>query len=239
MIILKTKGSSKKEGTTLPLFVIRETENCFVIERVGTGRDIPAQEIKKESIPEDGRVVYFWSHYGFGLVPALDYDDSRDSGAFYTSKYGCPEGAVLTIARRGATCVLVITSLCHAESDFVIRQVPGPSIELVDEFIPGFSTAARAKKSRAKMELVRQINPLDSLTAIEKQVDLLTMLVLSLARKQPTAEQPAWLDELETVFSATSSVQEGSLEKAVESMGEYKAHIRALQEEYFHNRSTT
>lgn len=233
MIVLKTPGSASKENTTAPLFVIRETDSYFEISRVGTGADVPMQKVSKDSIPEDGRVVYFWSHYGFGLVPALDYDDARDSAAFYSTKYGCPEGAVMTIARRGSTCVLVATAYCHAESDFVIRQVPGPSIELVDEFIPGFSATARAKKSRAKMELVRHLNPLDSLAALEKQVDLLTMLVLSLARKQPAAEQPAWLDELETVFNDTSSVQEDALEKAVASMGEYKSHIRALQDVYF------
>lgn len=96
---------------------------------------------------------------------------------------------------------------------------------------------AFVKKIKAKRQLLSGLTPTDSLSALEKQVDLLTMLVLSLARKQPTAEQPAWLDELETVFNNTSSVQEDALEKAVTSMGEYKARIRALQEEYFKNRS--
>ena len=109
------------------------------------------------------------------------------------------------------------------------------------EFIKTLDPELRAfvTKSKAKRKLLSGLTPTDSLSALEKQVDLLTMLVLSLARKQPVAEQPAWLDELETVFVDTSSVQEDALEKAVASMGEYKAHIRALQEEYFRNRSTT
>ena len=232
MIVIRTQGVKDFKSLTTPVFIIEETDTSFVVTREHSNNRETCTILKKD-VPDDNRAVYFWSHFGLGLVEANDYDSSRDSSAFYMYKYGCPEGPIIAVARRGDVAVLVCGPTCHAKSDFVIRQVPGPSIKLVDEFIPGFSATARAKKSRAKMELIRQVNPLDSLSALEKQVDLLTMLVLSLARKQPAAEQPAWLDELETVFNDTSSVQEDALEKAVASMGEYKSLLRALQDVYF------
>jgi len=93
------------------------------------------------------------------------------------------------------------------------------------------------RRNAAKLELVAKINPLDSLSALEKQLDLLTALVLTLAAKQPKDEQPEWLESLSQTYAATASVEPLNIDKAIRSMGDYKAHVREVQDQYFKSRS--
>jgi hypothetical protein len=235
MIIAKGACSTQRDETTYPMFIIREDTEKFIVKRVNTGHDIGSQEIIKSDIPDSGRLVFFWSHYGLGLIPAPDYDDSREVNAFYMHKYGCQEGAPITVARSGDISVLICTAFCYAETDFVVRQIPGPSIDLVDEFIPGFSKAPGASKIRAKMELMRSVNLLDSIAALEKQIDLLTALVLELAIAQPENEQPKLISKISDLVNGPTSVSD--FDKTLSDVITYKSRIRALQAQYFKDRN--
>jgi hypothetical protein len=228
MIVIRTTGVKDVEESTAAVFIISETVDEYQVCR--TLSDESIQTIKKSDIPDDGRIVYFWSHYGFGLVPAPDYDSSRDSAAFYIHKYGCYEGPVITVARQGDKSVLVCGAACHAKTEFVIRQVPGPSIDLVEEFIPGFSSSSRALKSRAKMELIKQINPLDSLAALENQVDLLTAVIICLMSGDPV---PPWVNDFVKTMQQNSSFMGRTPEQVVAMVNDEKSKIRGLQKEYF------
>ena len=170
-----------------------------------------------------------------GIIEQSLYVDSRDWASVMRHKdFFRMFGAVYFGPTPEESVLIISSSMFASDGVEVIKQEYAPYGAAASTVCP--SAVAVRKRNGAKLELISKINPLDSLAAMEKQVDLLTLLVLTLAAKQPKDEQPEWLDALNTVFSETGSIDEGNIEASIKSMGDYKAHIRQLQEQYFKNR---
>ena len=236
-IIVQARQLEDVKDVKDPYFEIAEIKpESIKLSRKNAGSDHSIMLSMSDLKPFSAMTLYWSSEHGF--IVASNLTASRDSDAFYRFHYGCNEGALASFARGGRNdCALVLYGTTFTKGA-EIENVSGfmRTGVLLDKFLPGYLNAT-SKARDAKVTLMEGLSPLDSLASLEKQVDLLTMLVLSLARKQPVDEQPTWLDELEEVFNNTASVQEEGLEKAIKSMGEYKAHIRTLQEEYFKARN--
>lgn len=236
-IIVQARQLKDLKDFSDPYFELSElTTGSVKLTRKNTGHNHSIKLSIENLNPFTAQTIYWSAERGF--IVAANLTSSRDSDAFYRFYCGCFEGALVSFARGGQdNCALVLYGATLIDGLDVenVNEIMRTSV-LLDKFLPGYLNVTR-KALDAKITLMEGLSPLDSLSSLEKQVDLLTILVLSLARKQPPSEQPAWLDELEEVFSGTSSVDESDLEAAVKSMSVYKAHIRALQNQYFKDRN--
>jgi len=82
---------------------------------------------------------------------------------------------------------------------------------------------------KLKKELLREINNQDSISALEKQVDLLTSLVLETL---PTKKSEQWVKDLKEVFPTIDSTSSIGKSKALESIVAYKQKLRRLISDY-------
>lgn len=92
-------------------------------------------------------------------------------------------------------------------------------------------------RNKAKRELLSKINTGDALAALEKQLDLMTGLVVQLAAS--LAAPPDWLDPLKAVLAQNASTQYKSDAQNIVEIGVQKKQLRALQAQYFAARSQT
>ena len=94
-------------------------------------------------------------------------------------------------------------------------------------------------RNKAKRPLLAQIKPEDSIAALEKQLDLVTQLVITLSASLPAAQVPNWLAALTTMMSQSSATQFMGDDAAVSDIAATKAVIRKLQTTYFNLRQVT
>lgn len=237
MIILRSKLIETPEEFDKPLIVVHINGGDFVIERNNAGEG-DSLRLSIDDVQPWACKYFYWSFTGHGFIESEDFSESRDADSFMRSRYGCTEGPVLVVARGGSDeLALVVTQPAHTDLPFVQYDKFGPSIDAVDTVIPGFASSDRARANKAKRDLLGQINPVSVLAEQEKQIDLLSMLVIALAEKQPEDERPEWLPQFKAVIEQGSSLQFKGPAKAIEDIAERKAHIRALQEQYFKAKS--
>ena len=92
-------------------------------------------------------------------------------------------------------------------------------------------------KNKAKRRLLSQIKAEDSLAALEKQVDLLSQLVMAMAQSLPSDQRPTWLDSFQTNLSQDTSTQFMGEVVSVADIHAHKTRMRTLQSAYFAQRS--
>lgn len=236
MIVLKTSFVESAEGYEDPLLVIAAADDGYRVSRLNMG-DGPDLVVRATDIEPWGRKVYYWSAYGNGFLAGTDYEESRDYDAFMRARFGCVEGPVFVAARGGADeLVIVATAATHTDLPYEHHHGYGPSILAVEQAIPGFMESQRAKQNKAKRDLLERISPIAMLAEQEKQIDLLSLLVLELAEKQPVEERPAWLAEFKAIVEQHSSTQFKGVSGALADVGERKARMRELQRAYFEQR---
>jgi hypothetical protein len=92
-------------------------------------------------------------------------------------------------------------------------------------------------KNKAKRRLLSQVKAEDSLAALEKQVDLLSQLVITMAQSLPSDQRPTWLDSFQTNLSQDTSTQFMGEVVSVADIHAHKTRMRTLQSAYFAQRS--
>ena len=92
-------------------------------------------------------------------------------------------------------------------------------------------------KNKAKRRLLSQVKAEDSLAALEKQVDLLSQLVMAMAQSLPSDQRPTWLDSFQTNLSQDTSTQFMGEVVSVADIHAHKTRMRTLQSAYFAQRS--
>jgi len=92
-------------------------------------------------------------------------------------------------------------------------------------------------KNKAKRRLLSQIKAEDSLAALEKQVDLLSQLVIAMAQSLPSDQRPTWLDSFQVNLSQDTSTQFMGEVVSVADIHAHKTRMRTLQSAYFAQRS--
>lgn len=96
--------------------------------------------------------------------------------------------------------------------------------------------AASVDKARAKRPLLARVNTIDTVAELEKQVDLLSTLVVALVDALPEANRPAWYPAFKVMLASGSSTQFKSEEACIADVSGIKNSIRQLQSTYFNIR---
>jgi hypothetical protein len=239
MIVIKAKvlaeTPSPEDVFQEPALIVAPDGGGYRLTRLNFG---PAASvtITVGDVAPWGREVYYWSVYGDGFIKASNYEDSRDYDAFMRSRFGCSEGPVFVAARGGADELAVVTFVpTFTELPYTVHGY-GPAIGAVELVIPGYLNSQRAKANKAKRDLLEKVNPVAMLSEMEKQIDLLSALVVDLAEKQPEAERPAWLPQFKAVLAQNSAVQFKGPDAALADIAERKQNMRDLQRLYFEER---
>jgi hypothetical protein len=108
--------------------------------------------------------------------------------------------------------------------------------QVIDEIVPGFQQNYY-RRHRAKTALLRAVNPLNSLAELEKQVDLLSAIVLELvARAVPEAERPAWWGRFAALAAEYDSTTMKGPDAALDDIEAQKQNIRGLVAAYYQSR---
>jgi len=193
---------------------------------------VPAEYFEPWSI----HVVY-WGAGEFRYV--TDYAEVRDKDAFMRQHYGCREGIIAEVA-WGATpsqCVVMTFSPAFYEGKYQRIDRADRSANYVEELIPGFA-ARRLQYTNARREMFSGVNMSDSLADLEKQVDLLTQVVVTLAQKHlDDDERPKWFDQFVSIFNLNDSTKFKTPEENIEAIGETKSNLRQAQQVYFSKKS--
>ena len=84
-----------------------------------------------------------------------------------------------------------------------------------------------------KIALLRKLNPLDSLAALEKQVDLLSALVVQLAALVPGHEAIELVEQLQHIIDEASANAGKTDEQIVAGVMSFKTALRQAQADYF------
>ncbi len=235
MIVLKAQFVPNADDYTDPLLVVEKIEDGYRLSRRNKGIG-PSLEITASDIDPWGRNLYFWSVYGDGFVKATDYENSRDYDAFMRVRYGCPEGPIIVAARGGSNELAIVSTVPTHTGQPYLTHGYGPSIDAVELAIPGYKATPRARANKAKRELLEQVNPINMLAEQEKQIDLLSLLVLELAEKQPESEQPGWLPAFREMVEQHASTQFKGAASALNDVAARKAQMREIQRAYFDKR---
>ena len=90
--------------------------------------------------------------------------------------------------------------------------------------------AAFVDKCKKKRKLLSKLNPLDSLAALENQVDLLTSILIRLINGDP---MPPWVKEFIKTMQQNSSMMGRTPDQIVSIVSDEKSKVRNLQKEYF------
>lgn len=237
MIILRSQFIEKADEYQAPLIIIHKDDVSLIIERLNAG-DGAVLRLSVDDIQPWEYKYFYWSFTKGGFLEADDFANSRDGDAFMRSHRGCQEGAVLTVARGETDEIFVVVSQpMHTDLPFNVHDKFGSSTSILGEIIPGFLDGPFMRSVIAKNDLIARVNPMSMLAEQEKQIDLLSMLVISLAEKQPEDERPDWLPQFKAMLEQSSSLQFKGPDKAIEGIADRKAHIRSLQEQYYKTKS--
>ena len=236
MIILKTGFIDNVDEFTDPLVFIEQAPDGYQITRRNAGAGEPLT-LRASDLPPWGMKLYYWSFTGHGFMEGVGFEDNRDADSFMRSRFGCNEGPVLSVARGlGDELALILFKPTHTDLAWTRQQGFGSSIEAFDQALPGFSCSPQAVTNLAKRDLLRQVGPINMLAEQEKQIDLLSMLVVDLAQKQPLEQQPHWLAAFKAMLEQHNSVQFKGVASALADVEQRKARMRDLQRAYFAQR---
>lgn len=214
-------------------FMIQISDHGISITRVATG--VTATVTLFDAIERyPGGVAIKWSEvYGFVLVSVDSLINDKGLGAYLVQMRNIEQNIATIVPNEEGTALaaVIYTAFTYTGEIVEVQRVCGMA-EAVNEVFPGY-LESRTKFRDAKIDLLSAIGSNDSLSSLEKQVDLLSTLVIALVEKQPEYERPDWLSQFKTVIEQGSSLRFKGPLKAIEDIAERKAHIRALQEQYF------
>lgn len=231
-IVIKASSINPPVDFDRPLLCIDQLLDSYRISRFNVP-SAPDLLVSVSDLPAWGRHVYYWDFLGKGFVLAKNYDESRDYDSFMRSRFGCPEGPVLVVARGGAN-ELAIVSLVPTRTDLPYTAPGyGGVLHAIDAVIPGYINSPLAKTVLAKIDLLESVSPIDMLAEQEKQIDLLSMLVIDLAEQRPVSERPAWLSSFKAMVEQHNSLQFKGAPNCISDVTDRKSAMRALQAEYF------
>jgi hypothetical protein len=209
------------------------------VERTGTGYLL---KLGESSLVVDGTLFrasemqYVYVKRGeLVLVSQAAYVDARDWQAVMRQMELEKQVASVYFGATPDEAVLVVHVSCATDiEDFVEVTLATPG-EMAAEVYP--SASAVRRRNAAKMDLVRDVNPLDSLSSLEKQVDLLTDMVLQLTALVPAGQSIPLAGKLQQLLAECGANEGRSADDVVDSIGDFKKALRDRQLAYFAKRS--
>lgn len=237
MILSRTQFIEDTSEYALPVILVEAQGATYKLSRLNAGNDTVTLSLDASMVEPWGRKLYYWSFYGDGFIEATGYEETRDYDGFVKSRYGCADGPVLIAARGGNDeFVLLVAAPFHTDLEYTQFFGFGPSINAIDSAIPGYAASQRAVANKAKRDLLLDVNPINMLAEQEKQIDLLSLLVIDLAEKQPEGERPVWLPAFKNMLEQYSSTQFKGEDGSLADVVNRKAAMRELQRTYFAKR---
>lgn len=150
------------------------------------------------------------------------------------------DGIVYATVIWGATpsdLLIIVWMPAHSMVEGAVSSnQPGSVYEKAETYLPGFM-AASGIRLRAKAHLLTKVNPMDSLSELEKQVDLLSGLVVTLMeRVVPVGERPAWWADFKTLIETYDSTAAKGVPTALADITTQKQKVRDLIIAYYQER---
>ena len=168
-----------------------------------------------------------------GIVSQREYVDSRD-GLTILAQHGLTDGlGWFYFGESSGEACLCITKALMAQCPFDIVE-PGKPRDVLPNIFPGSDKLGT--RNLAKIELLRKINPLDSLASLEKQVDLLSVLIIQLAGLVPGHEAIGLVEQVQCIIDEASANAGKTDEQTVASVMFFKTSLRRAQADYFATR---
>jgi hypothetical protein len=208
---------------------VAQTPEGYLVSFAGASITIGAHLFKQGEL----QFLMYGKQYeseAIGIVSQREYVDSRD-GLTILAQHGLTDG--LGWFYFGATvdeACLCITKAMTTQCPFDIVQ-PGKPRDVLPTIFP--DSEKLGVRNLAKIELLRKLNPLDSLAALEKQVDLLSDLVLQLANLVPGKEHIALVHHVQQIINDASANAGKSDDQSVASVMSFKKALRQAQADYF------
>ena len=192
---------------------------------------IASHTVKLDDLNDNQSVTIKLSNTYREFVQYPNIFNSRDTRTFYENYYQIASDFSIIVAKHSEDIViLVYGNIGENLTDSEIITEYGMWLDIMQKHLPLYAESYRKKKD-AKVNLMRQVSPLDSISYLEKQVDILSMLVLMLIENK----EPEWLPLFQTVLSETTSVSDTTIDKMIEKLYTEKMRIRDLQSVYFNS----
>lgn len=211
-------------------------ESTCILSYTGFGGEVKSIDL---SINDLGAYESMTIHYSptHGFLPVKNSVNSRDTDAFYSYYYNCKEGISACFARGGSSDTALTLYGSTKAGNWVNESfdMPMSNTALLDKFLPGFASNFGRRRD-AKVKLMSSISPLDSLSSLEKQVDLLTSLVVQLAALIPGSDALSLVSKIKGVVDQAGSNENKTDDEAVDSITTFKKSLRQAQEVYFTQR---
>lgn len=190
---------------------------------------IASHAVKLDDLNDNESVTIKFSNTYREFVQYPNTFNSRDTRTFYENYYQIATDITIIIAKHSEDIViLVYGNICENLTDSEIIPESGQWLDILQKHLPLYAESYRKKKD-AKVNLMRQVSPLDSISYLEKQVDILTALVLELVKNRA----PDWLEKFALLHESTTSVSLTSIDQHISKLQSEKQRIRKLQSEYF------
>ena len=190
---------------------------------------IASHAVKLDDLNDNQSITIKFSNTYREFVQYPNEFNSRDTRTFYENYYQIASDFSIIVAKHSEDIViLVYGNIGENLTGSEIITEYGMWLDIMQKHLPLYAESYRKKKD-AKVNLMRQVSPLDSISYLEKQVDILSMLVLMLIENK----EPDWLPLFQTVLSETTSVSETNIDAMIEKLYTEKIRIRELQTKYF------
>lgn len=174
-----------------------------------------------------GANIYFGD-----FVYADDIHENREKDAFIRTQYVCA-GAVATLGWGATKDDVAIVSFIPVKSELEVH-VEEPtvrSIVCIDKHLPNFAKN-RLRYVNARRRALEATSPIDAIADLEKQVDLLSILVFKLIETS-SGLIPNWYEDFKTVVEANSSSAFKTFAATIDDIELTKSQIRQIQVRYF------
>ena len=208
---------------------VDQTAEGYTVSFAGASINIDVQLFKQGEL----QFLMYGKQYQsdvIGIVSQREYVDSRD-GLTILAQHGLTDGlGWFYFGETTEEACLCITKAMTAKCPFDIVQ-PGKPRDVLPGIFP--DSERLGVRNLAKIALLRTLNPLASLAALEKQVDLLSSLVIQLANLVPGHEGIALVDHLKHIITDASANAGKSDEHTVASVMSFKMALRQAQADYF------
>ncbi len=215
-------------------YVVETTADSLKLTHVSTGAELVLTIADLAQYP--GGAVISWSDvHKFVVVGADDLINQKDLSSYLAfARNTSVSVGTFAANETGTEAAVVLYPTVKYDGDFVLCDRACTTAEALDLVFPGTSQH-KLKRRNAKAELLRKIGAHDSLAALEKQVDLLTQLVLDMIAQQslPPSELSVLLADVVGTAGANNGV---SVQTASEKVKQFKTALRQAQNAYFEGR---
>lgn len=216
-------------------FSVSCTSSAITIARVGT--DISVSFTLADLADYRGGVVVHWSKvYGFVLSDADSLINDKELDAYLGYARNVEKNvAAIVMNEAGDEAAAVFYAPISYEGDAILIDKLCSTAEAVEAVFPG-SLERRMRFRNAKIDLLRKVGAHDSLSALEKQVDLLSKLVVQLAEIVPDGDGIQLVGKVRQLIDQAGTNAGKTDDHVIEKIVEFKGLMRSCQAEYFAQR---